>query len=124
MKNKTLFKKILLIFICSISQLIIAQNYMKTWYLDNGKVIDYTAPVPTVGTVSGYAAATSAFVANGMYGNNNNLLFYVKDDYIINKFGTTLAAAPSNLSVISANHYENLASLKLDIGKQQKALKK
>jgi len=62
MKNKILFKKILLIFICSISQFVLAQNYMKTWYLDNGKVVDFTAPVPTVGTVPGYAAATSSFV--------------------------------------------------------------
>jgi hypothetical protein len=76
----------------------IAQNQMRKWFI-GPKSIDMPAGLPpavtSLATINGIAPVQARSVANGIYDNNNELVFYVADKLILDKNNTILGSIPN-----------------------------
>ncbi|HNQ12352.1 MAG TPA: hypothetical protein PKH65_04795 [Bacteroidia bacterium] len=83
---------------------------MRNWYISPRKMdMSLSTPIPsTITPVSGSSVApTAASVANGMYDDNNNLLFYVSDNNVFDYNNTFMGSIPSGGAEITIVPFGN-----------------
>jgi len=93
--NQFGYKQILFFIFCVININAMAVYQMRNWTLPPNKVKMQWGSAPVVSTLPGSSTAQYK-AANGVYDENDNLLFYVADGDIRNAAGVSLASLGSN----------------------------
>lgn len=100
MKTKRLHSaKALLLFaflFMNAANLLFGQNYSKSWYMDR-KTLDFSSGTPTLSSLP-LSPTAIRHVSNGVYGITNNLLFFVQDNIVRDRFGNVITTFSPGVS--------------------------